>query len=381
MIDSASVIIRGVPTSHIDPLAIPGTNGKDVHGYIVVSYPDEQCSLDILFLQGNTVTECARMEGDLRSLQPFDALRSRLQAHDTRAAVSFFQVPARVFERFASTFHLEAQLKVMIDSLSPKQIGSLLAGADFTRGILELDLFGDDLPVIDLQEFDSKEKLLNYRWKVKRGWLRLYDIEKNNALLIARVPEPRFRCPSLITPPHLPIAEPVPAPLPAPVPREPPSDSCPEKSDPRSGGDIHPPGHGQEMELFPETEKQTEKPHHEEEKKDPEFVRLFERMLRSFRQLAFECFGAKLDTVIGRAIKTIRLFNPGFDPSALTPATAPLVINLIDEVVRQASLLKRQKIKNGALTLIADVYEKNFEVLEKNGAIDEVELFYYKLKG
>ena len=42
--------------------------------------------------------------------------------------------------------------------------------------------------------------------------------------------------------------------------------------------------------------------------------------------------------------------------------------------------MKRSRLRQAALTLVADLYNKQYEILEKNHAIDRVEQFYYKLK-
>jgi hypothetical protein len=60
--------------------------------------------------------------------------------------------------------------------------------------------------------------------------------------------------------------------------------------------------------------------------------------------------------------------------------TAPLVLDLIESVIQEASLLKRAKLRAAALALIADLYNKQYELLERHKAIDKVEQVYYRMK-
>ena len=112
----------------------------------------------------------------------------------------------------------------------------------------------------------------------------------------------------------------------------------------------------------------------------PEFVRLFERLFRSFRQQAYEVFGHKCDAVIAEAERKTRFLNPDFDLQALNETTATLVLDIIEIAAVAASFMKRSRLRQAALTLVADLYNKQYELLEKNRAIDKVEQFYYKLK-
>ena len=112
----------------------------------------------------------------------------------------------------------------------------------------------------------------------------------------------------------------------------------------------------------------------------PEFVLLFERLFRSFRQQAYEVFGNKCDAVIAEAERKIRFLNPDFDLQALNETTATLVLDIIEIAAVAASFMKRSRLRQAALTLVADLYNKQYEILEKNHAIDRVEQFYYKLK-
>ena len=110
------------------------------------------------------------------------------------------------------------------------------------------------------------------------------------------------------------------------------------------------------------------------------YVRIFERLLRSFRMHMFEHLGKGYGEAIIKAEKNISLLAPEFDPQALTDETAPLIVEVVEEIVRNASFLKRPKLRRAAITLIADLYNKQYQILEENSAIDRIEQVYYRLK-
>ncbi len=111
-----------------------------------------------------------------------------------------------------------------------------------------------------------------------------------------------------------------------------------------------------------------------------EYLRLFERLFRSFRQRVFDSFGDKCDSVIADAESKVRFLTPEFDLHSLNESTAIIVLDLIENIAAKASFLKRPRLRQAALTLVADLYNKQYELLEKHGVIDKVEQFYYRLK-
>ncbi len=64
----------------------------------------------------------------------------------------------------------------------------------------------------------------------------------------------------------------------------------------------------------------------------------------------------------------------------LTPATAAQTMDLIIEVVASAPFLKRSSLREFALLLIADIYDRHYDLLEARGLVDRVEQAYLKLK-
>ncbi len=111
-----------------------------------------------------------------------------------------------------------------------------------------------------------------------------------------------------------------------------------------------------------------------------EYIRAFERLFRSFRQRIFECFGDKCEEVIIQAEKKVQFLSPEFDCHSLTESTAHSTLELLEEIVKQARFIKRSKLRQAAITLISDLYNKQYNLLEQHRTIDKVEEIYYRLK-
>ena len=111
-----------------------------------------------------------------------------------------------------------------------------------------------------------------------------------------------------------------------------------------------------------------------------EYIRLFDRLFRSFRQQVFDVFGDKSESVIADAVRRGRFLTPEFDLQNLSDETAIIILDIIEHIANEAPFLKRPRLRQAALTLVADLYNKQYEILENNRVIDKVEQFYYKLK-
>ncbi|MGB2867275.1 MAG: hypothetical protein WBD36_02395 [Bacteroidota bacterium] len=112
----------------------------------------------------------------------------------------------------------------------------------------------------------------------------------------------------------------------------------------------------------------------------PDYIKLLERLFRSYRQQIFEQFGDKSEEVITAAEQKVRFLTPEFNVQSLNDQTAPLLLDLMEHIANDASFLKRRRLQEAALTLVADLYNKHFELLEQQRVIDKVEQFYYRLK-
>jgi hypothetical protein len=113
---------------------------------------------------------------------------------------------------------------------------------------------------------------------------------------------------------------------------------------------------------------------------DSDFVRVFERLFRSFRQQAFDCLGDRCEATIAEAERRVRFLTPEFDLQSINEQTAPVLLEVIEAITTEVSFLKRPRLRQAALTLVADLYNKQYELLEHHRAIDKVEQFYYRLK-
>ena len=130
--------------------------------------------------------------------------------------------------------------------------------------------------------------------------------------------------------------------------------------------------------------KQTDEPKEKqtEEKKEShsEIVAIFERIFRSFRRVVYECLGEKGETIIAQAESQARLLHPDFSLSALTEANSIVILDVIESVIKNVPLLKRSRVRNAVVILVADAYNKQYDLLERTKALDRFEQFYYELK-
>ena len=107
---------------------------------------------------------------------------------------------------------------------------------------------------------------------------------------------------------------------------------------------------------------------------------LFEKVLRSFRIRLFEIVGPRAGEIVREGERNVRFLDPDFNLEELSEATAVSVLDVLEEAVRRAPLLKRARLRKLASALVADLYEKHFDVLEKARVLDKVEESYYRLK-
>jgi hypothetical protein len=345
MINGATEIIGGIPAGTIDPLLLPGCHGPHVSGYIVISHPDSPEVFDILFLKGKQIVQCASVNGDLHLPSSPEAVRGRIHGGDM---VHLFHAPREMVGLFARTFHLHPRIKVKINELTQRQVGELLKSTACARGILEIGSFTRPLPAIVFNEFTSSEELLALGTGFRKGVMMLYDTGmdpgtwRKGSVQPEKLKEVREQVEAVSTqalknPPEVTPSQ---------------------------------PNHRPQSE-----------PKVEENSPSPELVRLLERILRSFRLQAFEILGRKMERMVKRAEKEMRLLTPEFDTCDLQPSTALVVLDLISSIIRQAPMLKRARLKSIALVLIGDLYDKNLELLEQNSAVAQVEQCYYRLKG
>ena len=107
---------------------------------------------------------------------------------------------------------------------------------------------------------------------------------------------------------------------------------------------------------------------------------IFQRLFRSFRKKAVDCLGSRWEDALRSAAERVRFLAPEFQADALTSQTAPQMLDLILDVVASAPFLKRSRLREAALLLIADIYDRHYDLLESRGLVDRVEQAYLRLK-
>jgi hypothetical protein len=107
---------------------------------------------------------------------------------------------------------------------------------------------------------------------------------------------------------------------------------------------------------------------------------LFERFFDSFRRQVLECYGKRCDVVIDRAVEKVAARSPGFSLHAISADNALSVLDFAETMINEASLFKRRRLRQSALAGLSELYNTHYETLERNGAADKVEQFYYRLK-
>jgi len=112
----------------------------------------------------------------------------------------------------------------------------------------------------------------------------------------------------------------------------------------------------------------------------PEIAGLLQQLVDEFRKQTMSILGRKGQVVFESCERQLRQQAPQFRSDEIDDETAVLALDLIDAVVREAPLLKRSKLRGIILPLIADLYNKHFEVLNRRGLIPRVEEIYFAHK-
>jgi hypothetical protein len=63
----------------------------------------------------------------------------------------------------------------------------------------------------------------------------------------------------------------------------------------------------------------------------------------------------------------------------VTPLNALLILEVIEEGVKQAGLSKRKKLRTKAQEIVKDLYDTNHTLLRKHGVEDKVQSCYRRL--
>jgi hypothetical protein len=383
---------------------------------------------DILFLKGSEINEAARMNRDLRcQIQRELAFKTFAELRlDGHTEVSLYGASEHTLALFLSTCLYEPCLKVSIKGLRKKQIDILLKNIPCQKGIIECNQFTDDGPSINLREATFPDDLPEFRPVFKAGQILVYDIKKNEELIEQVRPamsimpiQPRALAATVATDKsieksqtafHLERAstEPVndelltavdekeaeefsslikrilntsPASAGSP-PTSPPlqrRDSV-QRRDSERRRDTKPRSHTPRLPKSPHVPPSTQALISPQRSDASEYTQLFERLLRSFREQMSGIYGHKTDDLIQEAETHARVLIPDLTLQALNDNVAIGVLDLIQHLVAQASLLKRNRLRQAALSLVGELYNKHYELLEQHHVIDKVEQCYYRLK-
>jgi hypothetical protein len=430
MINGATEIIAGVPGKHLDPLLLAQSQTTDSINLMVIAYeiPNplvKERFFDLLFLRGSNIFDCARMNQDLRFRLQVEKVITTFKSRsgDEGTRIHLYKSLQDSMEQFRSTLYYEPCLKIQLESLTKKSVQKLLSNSTCRHGIIECNDFSQNIPTIALQEIRSSQELISYIPATMKGRLLLYDIDKNNELIQERYDSAPNELPLQISRPPAQqqtlilkkdgfdgiqnqqsemlneanqITELIKQILNTPESKQ---DSpgtleleFPEmviKTSDQNRIDVEANTPPQEQLPFKRHSRRTikkqadepkEKKTEEKKEQQSEISTLFERIFRSFRRVVYECLGEKGETIIAQAESQVRLLHPDFSLSALTEQNAIVILDVIESVIKNVPLLKRSRVRNAVVILVADAYNKQYDLLERTKALDRFEQFYYELK-
>jgi hypothetical protein len=430
MINGATEIIAGVPGKHLDPLLLAQSQTTDSINIMLIAYDipshlAQERFFDLLFLRGSRIFDCARMNQDLRFRLQVEKVIStfKQRSSDDGTRIHLYKSSQDSMEQFRSTFYYEPCLKIQLKSLTKKSVQKLLANTVCRHGIIECNDFSQTIPKIVLQEIRSSQELTNYVPSSMKGQLLLYNIDRNNELIQERYDSSTNELPLQISKPAVQqqtlilkkegadgiqsqqsemlneanqITDLIKQILNTPEQKQETTSTLelefPEmviKTSNQNRIDVDANTKNQEQLPFKRhsrrtIKKQTEEPKEKktEEKRESqsEIITLFERIFRSFRRVVYECLGEKGETIIAQAESQARLLHPDFSLSALTEANAIVILDVIESVTKNVPLFKRSRVRNAVVMLVADAYNKQYDLLERAKVLDRFEQFYYELK-
>ncbi|MBP1678973.1 MAG: hypothetical protein H6Q29_884, partial [Bacteroidetes bacterium] len=368
MLIGATHILGPIPARSLDPLLLIQSQLPDMRGYVVLSSGERANSLnfsgertwDAIFLAGNCEPDFLQLTETARRLVPFERIQHEIQSTGKEDwAVHLFEAPERLLREFLSITQADPVLKVTLDSLDLRQVEALLAGAPACKGLLERSDCTGELPQFELtristvvDELGIPFTLPNLQLGYDKGGMALYHLDP---ALDKPASENRTRADK--TPLHS-----LKAGKGAGGKRRP---SEPISSSLATPGSFKPtftmPGPpGYSMMILGCRNAGAPGSHDSStsaNETDPVPV-IFQRLFRSFRKKGVDCLGGRWEDALRSAVDRVRFLAPEFQADALTASTAPLMLDLILEVIASAPMLKRSRLRESALLLIADIYDK-----------------------
>jgi hypothetical protein len=273
---------------------------------------------------------------------------------------------------------------------------AVLSSVGCAHGILEISEYDDEaMPRITLVPFESNSELLRLKDLPRRAWLQIFDTERLSSrfLTVPSAPgdmnsaeeSPREEVSQCLDPESheseelflFPGAKARSSPIAGPNLH---SSASPSKGGIHDGGKVQ----RQRPRIERDPTNGTGDIHTDTllEDEPSEYVHTMERLFRDFKKQAVDVLGLRLEPLVHAAVHNAHLVNPDFDSEGLQDQTAIAVLQVMEGVMKESPLLKRSKLKALILTLVADLYQKHYESLDRQaGAIDEVESLYARLKG
>ncbi len=422
MIQYALHILGPVPALHLDPFLLVDSQPKGVGGYVMIcpDNPGESGSYHLLCFDGEGSVDCVRLTPEGRSFVGVDIARSEYGMMDKgHAMVHLFKIDSSPMERFFATVRNDPCFKIRVETLRRRQVEMLVRAYGSREVLAERNDFTVEPPRMEFQAVIPGQPLPTFAMGFGRGGFLLYrwpgaeDGRRRESLQARAHP---MCVPTALPAGAQPGGHPNPTDLSAEVAVDPerPRLTGPGRS--QAGAIITPAGTfrdcGEEATRrgsarARRTALPTEPPDQleflsasmlpgnttppaavsprgsaqvREDARFPEIVVLLQQLVDEFRTQTMSILGRKGQVVFESCERQLRKQAPQFRSDEIDHETAILAIDLIDAVVREAPLLKRSKLRGITLTLIADLYNKHFEALNRHGLIPRVEEVYFAHK-
>ena len=440
MIQNALHILGPVSGLHLDPFLLVDSQSKGIGGYVMICLADRGVSREyyLLCFDGEGSVDCVRLTAEGRSFIGVDIARSEYSLMDKgRVMVHLFTIDSSPMERFFATLRNEPCFKIRIDTLRRRQVEMLVRTYGSQEVLAERNDLTSELPRMEFQPMFPGQPLPIFAMGFGRGGFLLYRcLEAEGLPNGTTVPSASPDLPGVaqssthftpaiaMHPGGLGVAQPAAQPTTAPPNLPPRSESAPRGAPsmsaptaPSAGPkNVRPGAHGTRAGAFVDAvrdalrpgsvratraAKSTEPPEQLDflptskvpgdsgspatvsakgRAQVPEIVGLLQQLVDDFRRQTMSILGSKGVLVFESCERQLRKQMSQFRSDEIDDETALLAVDLIDAVVRAAPLLKRSKLRGITLTLIADLYNKHFEVLNRHGLIPRVEEVYFTHK-
>jgi hypothetical protein len=347
MINGAVEILAKIPSAFLDPFLLAASQKEEMRGFIVVGYQSAVFGglFDVLFLRGPEIHECVMLARDYREKTSLDDVRARfkLLPQKNRALVHLFSAEQQLVQKFLTTVRTEPIVKLNVETLSKKQILKITRSLECPKTLAERNLFGEELPIIELHELDPRTDSLAFQLGFRCGGFVLYD------------PERIWFPPGPVSAAHdraqieLPFENRSHSAVLVQAKQKPPAAKQSTELD---------------VPLLPAR---------------GVLSKTFEDLWRLAMHQVSAVTGRSSGHFLEECTAPIRRKNPRFAPGSLDDASAPLVLDFLADIAAHAPFFKRTRIRKIVLSLVAQLYNQQYDLLEKSGLLQKVETLYYSL--